>query len=261
VRKSYTDGKVLFNLVTTSDGLKQFDMQGFTDLLKNLFGERLAGLIHTVNDDTGDRVQPLEGAGKLVYGVDHITEVLHGIPFDIRMQSFFQTNPKCAELLYSKAIAYLKEKTGDGGTIFDLFCGTGTISQLVARDLPNARVVGVDIEPKAIEDARKAASNQRNVKFYAADVGKFLQEHSEYEGKIDAIVLDPPRAGIAPKSLVRVMRLGAPVIVYISCNPATLARDTKTLGEHGYQVEKLSLVDQFPHTAHVEAIALFTKKK
>jgi len=259
VRKSYTDQKVLFNLVTGSDHLDQFDMDGFTKFMENLFGQRLAGILHTINNDTGDRVQPLDGESQLIFGEDHITEVLHGISFKISMESFFQTNPHCAALLYSKAIEYLKETTESSGIILDLFCGTGTISQLVAREIPGAQVVGVDIETRAIADAKRAGSNQANVKFYAADVGKFLQEHPQYANKINAIVLDPPRAGIAPKSLIRVIQLNAPAIVYISCNPATLARDAKTLQENGYALQKFSLVDQFPHTAHVEAIAVFKK--
>lgn len=260
VRKSYADDALLFNLVTTEQGLDAFDMAGFIDLMKNLFGKRLAGIIHTVNNDTGDRVQPLSGASTCIYGKDYITEVLHGIPFDISMQSFFQTNPKCAERLYTKALEYLREGVGEAATVFDLFCGTGTISQLISRAFPAAEVVGVDIEAKAVADAKKAAADRENIRFYAADVGKFLPEHPEYIGRIDAVVLDPPRAGIAPKTLRRVIELGAPCIVYISCNPATLARDTATLRDAGYRLEKYSLVDQFPHTSHVEAVSLFKKR-
>ncbi len=259
VRKSYAQNKLLFSLVTTSHQLQSFNMDGFVQLLRKLFGERLAGLIHTINDETGDRTQPQEGSSTLVYGDDFITEVVHGIPFKIGMQSFFQTNPRCAELLYAKAISYLSELVREGGTVLDLFCGTGTISQLIAGTLKNAEVVGVDIEPSAIEDARRSAVKHSNVKFFAADAGKFLQEHPAYSGRISAIVLDPPRAGIAPKTLTRVMNLGAPTIVYISCNPATLARDAKTLEGSGYRLLKFSLVDQFPHTSHVEAVSLFSK--
>ncbi len=132
----------------------------------------------------------------------------------------------------------------------------------MARELPNAEVVGVEIETAAVADAKKAANTNgiENVKFFAADVNKFLFEHPEYEGKIDAIMLDPPRAGIAPKALKRTIQLGASIIVYISCNPATLARDTNTLNQEGYELVKFSLVDQFPHTSHVEAISLFRKR-
>ena len=260
VRKSYVHDQLLFDLVTTSAALERFDMDAFVSLLQSLFGKRMAGIIHTINDDTGDRVQPLSGNSRCVYGRDHITEVLHGISFDISMESFFQTNPGSAELLYSKGLAYLHEAAPEGGTFLDLFCGTGTIAQLMARAFPTAEVLGVDIEERAIADAHKAASGLDNVRFYAADVGKFLQQHPEYRGKIDAIMLDPPRAGIAPKALARTIDLGAPCIVYISCNPATLARDTEALQQSDYELRKFSLVDQFPHTAHVEAVSLFVKK-
>jgi len=123
------------------------------------------------------------------------------------------------------------------------------------------RIIGVDIVEEAIEDAKLNAERNgiKDVEFYAADVGKFLLQYPEFEGKIGTIVLDPPRAGIAPKTLRKVIRLGADRIVYISCNPATQARDTETLIKAGYQLEKLSFVDQFPHTSHIEAIAKFIK--
>lgn len=261
VRKSYAEDKVLFNLVTTSHNLSKFDMDGFVALLQSIMGERLAGIIHTINNDVGDRVQPLEGNSRLVTGKGYIKESILGLDFHIKMESFFQTNPKSAERLYTKAIEYMAGAVKSDGNIFDLFCGTGTISQLIKRSLPESNVVGVDIEKSAINDAKNAAllNDAPNIKFFAEDVGKFLMNHPEYEGKIDGIMLDPPRAGIAPKALKRTIDLKSPVIVYISCNPATLARDTETLTQNGYKLSKFSLVDQFPHTAHVEAIALFEK--
>ena len=142
----------------------------------------------------------------------------------------------------------------------DLFCGTGTIAQMLARHTGRS-IIGVDIVEQAIEDARKSANNNgtQNVEFHAADVGKFLLEFPEYKGRIESIVLDPPRAGISPKTLRKVIRLGAERLVYVSCNPATQARDIVTLREFGYELKRLKLVDQFPHTAHVEAIAVFEK--
>ena len=146
------------------------------------------------------------------------------------------------------------------GYVMDLFCGTGTIGQLLAR-ASNRKVIGVDIVEQAIVDARRSAQKNgiRNIEFHAADVGKFLLEYPEYAGKIDTIVLDPPRAGISPKTLRKVIRLRAKRMVYVSCNPATQARDIATLAEAGYALTKLTLVDQFPHTAHVEAVGVFEK--
>jgi 23S rRNA (uracil-5-)-methyltransferase RumA len=179
------------------------------------------------------------------------------------MKSFFQTNPKSAERLYEKVVEYVLEKqeTVDGKVVMDLFCGTGTIGQIVASRSHNAKIVGVDIVASSIADAKENAkrNNIEGVQFFTADVGKFLLEHPEYNRKIETIILDPSRAGIAPKTLRKVIRLGAKRMIYVSCNPATQARDTEQLIEAGYELKKISLVDQFPHTAHIETIALFER--
>ena len=113
----------------------------------------------------------------------------------------------------------------------------------------------------AIEDAKKNAKRNKieGLQFYAADVGKFINEHPEYNNKIRTIILDPARAGIAPKTLNKIININADRIVYVSCNPATQARDTQELMLNGYQIKKISLVDQFPHTAHIETVVLFEK--
>lgn len=264
VRKSLNMGKLLIDLVTTSDGIDRFDDAAFSSFVQELFGERLAGLIHSTNDDIGDRSRSSGGNGtsNLIYGDDHITEKIHGLDFRISMKSFFQTNPACAELLYQKVIDYAVEDNDlSDQVILDLFCGTGTIGQIIGKSTPSARVIGVDIVESAIADAKENAERNgiTNVEFYAADVRKFLKEYPEYVGKIGTIVIDPPRAGVAPKALTRIIELGADRIVYVSCNPATQARDTATLNEAGYEMKKFTLVDQFPHTGHIESVALFIK--
>jgi 23S rRNA (uracil-5-)-methyltransferase RumA len=206
----------------------------------------------------------------LVFGDEKVVEELLGLKFEISMESFFQTNPSCAELLYNKAMDYVFESSDvreqannlDGKAVMDLFCGTGTIGQILSTRTKNTEIIGVDIVPEAIEDAKRNAvrNNIENVKFFAADVGKFLKEFPQYAGNIATIVLDPPRAGIAPKTLQKVIDLQANRIVYISCNPSTQARDAATLIEQGYTFKKFSLVDQFPHTGHIEAVALFEKE-
>lgn len=262
VRKSFFQDQLLINLVTSSQGKEQFEVKAFADLLLKLLGKRLAGFQHTINDNVADRAKIENGEIYLVYGEDKVVEKLLDLEFEISMESFFQTNPKSAERLYNKALDYVFEENDiNGKVVMDLFCGTGTIGQILSRRAEDVSVIGVDIVEEAIEDAKKNArrNNIKGVKFYAADVGKFLLQYPEYEGKIGTIVLDPPRAGIAPKTLRKVMRLGAERIVYISCNPATQARDTDQLQQAGYQLEKLSLVDQFPHTSHIEAVAKFVK--
>ncbi|MEM6737808.1 MAG: methyltransferase domain-containing protein, partial [Bacteroidota bacterium] len=156
-----------------------------------------------------------------------------------------------------------RKETIDNTIVLDLFCGTGTIGQIVASKSENAQIVGVDIVESAIDDARENAARNgiQGVKFHAADVGKFLYEHPEYKGKIRTIILDPARAGIAPKTLKKIIDLDAERMVYVSCNPATQARDIEQLALAGYTLKKFSLVDQFPHTAHVECVALLELRK
>ena len=262
VRKSYQTNQLLIKLVTSDTNIEKFDFNAFTTFITTLLGDRLAGLLHTINNDIGDNAQSRLGNETVLFGSNVIQENLLGLNFEISMQSFFQTNPTCAELLYAKTIDYALENNAqiNNGVVMDLFCGTGTIGQIIASKT-QAKVIGVDIVEEAIENARENANknNIKNVEFYAADVNKFLYEYPEYQNKIDTIILDPPRAGISGKALKRVIELNAQHIVYVSCNPSTQARDMEDLFAAGYQLQKVSLVDQFPHTSHVEAIALFQK--
>ena len=267
VRKSFADDELLFNLVTTSENIENFDAEAFVELLKDILGKRLAGVWHTVNNDVGDAAKQPADAAKLLFGKAKIREKILGLDFDISMQSFFQTNPASAELLYAKAISYVKEAlkitaSGHEMAAMDLFCGTGTIAQLLSTIPEIKNIVGVDIVEEAIADAKEnaALNNIENIDFYAADAGKFLFQYPQYKDKIGVIVLDPPRAGISPKTLQKVINLGAAAIVYVSCNPSTQARDSIELRKAGYSLEKLSFVDQFPHTSHIESVAMFVKK-
>ncbi|MEN9699120.1 MAG: hypothetical protein RLZZ301_318 [Bacteroidota bacterium] len=262
VRKSFHTDQLLVNLVTSGEGLESFDAMAFAHFLQALHPGRIAGLWHTINDNVADRAKIENGQSTLLVGKPVIEEKLSGLQFQISMESFFQTNPACAELLYSKALDYLFETPFETGDVaMDLFCGTGTIGQLMAQRAPEIQIIGVDIVEKAIEDAKSNAAKNgiHSISFYAADVGKFLKEYPMYQGKIKRIMLDPPRAGIAPKTLQKVIDLGAEELVYISCNPSTQARDANTLAQAGYVLANYCLVDQFPHTGHIESIAKFKK--
>jgi 23S rRNA (uracil-5-)-methyltransferase RumA len=263
VRKSFHQDQILINLVTSSQGIENFDANAVKDFILGMLGKRLAGFQHTINDNVADRAKIENGNSKLLYGEPKIVEKIAGLEFEISMESFFQTNPVCAEHLYAKAMDYAFENNNSNKWMMDLFCGTGTIAQLMMQRQPKAKIIGVDIVQEAIRDAKLNAKRNgiSTIDFHAADVGKFLREFPEYNGKIGTIMLDPPRAGIAPKSLRRVIELDADRIVYISCNPSTQARDAQTLIEAGYEMKKMTLVDQFPHTSHVEAVAWFQKKK
>lgn len=262
VRKSFSEDKLLIGLTTTSKNIDAFDSKAFHDFLKKIVGKRLSGFVHIINNQEGD-FNKLHQDSYFEGGANYISENILGLDFDIYLQSFFQTNPKCAEKLYSKVIDYAKNvELNNDDIIMDLFCGTGTIAQLLAKANPNKQIVGVDIVEEAIENAKTNAikNNTPNTKFYADDVGKFLLNHPEYTDKIGLIILDPPRGGIAPKTLRKVMRLNAKNIVYVSCNPATQARDLVALKEEGYELQKFSLADQFPHTSHIETVALLKKQ-
>lgn len=263
VKKSFHENALLINFVSTSEQLDKFDAKEFTTFMQSLLGNKLSGLLHTINDDIGDRPNTSDGERTLLFGKEELIEEICGLKFRISLESFFQTNPASAERLYQKAMDYVFEVApGSKPVVLDLFSGTGTITQLLAQRNKEKEIVGVELIPQAVEDARENArmNGFDDLKFFAADVGKFLLEHPEYTDRIDTVVMDPPRAGIAPKTLRKVMRLNAERIVYISCNPATQARDMIALSEFGYQLEKYSLVDQFPHTAHIESVALFVKK-
>ena len=262
VRKSFAQNKLLINLVTSDQGLKKFKPNEFSNFLQDVLGNRLAGFIHTVNIDVADRAKLENGSSQLIYGKEVIIENILKLDFEISMESFFQTNPASAEKLYKKVIEYCHyENSIDNQVLMDLFCGTGTIGQLIANGIPSANVIGVDIVKSSIDNAKKNAIDNKlsNIKFFAEDAGKFILNHPEYINKIGTIILDPPRAGIAPKTLRKVMQLEAKRIVYVSCNPSTQARDAKELTESGYRLLKFSLIDQFPHTGHIESIMLFEK--
>lgn len=263
VRKSFHNDQLLFNFVTSSEDVELFDADKLVAFMREKLGNRLAGIQHTINDNVADRAKIENGEWTLLFGKQVIVERLLGLDFEISMESFFQTNPKSAERLYSKALDYVfEEDLQSNDVVMDLFCGTGTIGQILTSRKSDVRIVGVDIVEEAIEDAKKNAARNgiEGIEFYAADVGKFLREFPNFIGKIKTIILDPPRAGIAPKTLQKVIALGAENIVYISCNPSTQARDTDTLLKEGYELQKLSLVDQFPHTGHIEAIAKYKRK-
>jgi len=265
VRKTFHDQKLLINLVTSSSELQHFDAAAFTALLQQILGERLGGVLHTINDDRSDRPKAHEGEQRLLYGQSSLEELILGLRFKISPQSFFQTNPRAAERLYAQALAYATEEMEHSRPlILDLFSGTGTLTQLLAQKAGDGqKVIGVEIVPEAVQDAlANAAINglAEQVSFFTGDVGAFLLEHPEYAEQIETVVLDPPRAGISPKTLRKIMRLSAQRIVYISCNPATQARDMAVMAEWGYRLEKFSLVDQFPHTAHLESVALFIRE-
>ena len=229
------------------------DTAGWLEKLQALtLHGRIAGVLLTVNDGLADVVQSDET--HLLYGQDYIYEEILGLKFRITPFSFFQTNSLGAEVLYEKAREYVGNI--DDQVVFDLYSGTGTIAQMLA---PVAKkVVGVEIVEEAVESARDNAvlNHLDNCEFIAGDVMKVLDGLTELP---DMIVLDPPRDGIHPKALNKIIRYGVKHLVYISCKPTSLARDLVTLQAEGYRVEKVCCVDMFPGTVNVETVVLLSK--
>ena len=251
LRRGDRTGEILVNLVTTTQ--EEHDMSPLKEALLNLELEgKIVGFLHILNDSLSDVVQSDET--RIIYGQDYFYEKLLNLEFKITPFSFFQPNSRGAEVLYSTVRDYIGDI--NDMTVFDLFSGTGTIAQVLA---PVAKqVIGVEIIEEAVEAAKENAAHNglSNCKFIAGDVFKVLDEIEE---KPDVIVLDPPRDGIHPKALPKILDYGVDKIVYISCKVTSLARDLEMIQARGYEVVKSVAVDQFCQTVHVETICLLSK--
>ena len=286
VRKAVKTGEILVDLVTSSDArfllgeVKESDavaydaeapmmsedmrtkeavlLQGWSKHLESLtFEGKLTGVLHTRNDRTADVVED-QGTTTL-YGQDYFYEELLGLRFRITPFSFFQTNSLGAEKLYEAARDFITAEDADileGKTVYDLYSGTGTIAQILA---PVAgHVIGVEIVSEAVEAAKKNAAENglTNCEFIAGDVLKVIDDIEE---KPDYIVLDPPRDGIHPKALGKIIAYGVESMIYISCKPTSLARDLEVLQASGYEVKRICCCDMFAGTPHVETVVLLSK--
>ena len=260
VRKAVKTEEILIDLVTTTQtefcgGEETTQLTELSALLQSLdLKGKIAGILHTQNDRLADVVQ--NDHTDILFGQDYFFEELLGLKFRISPFSFFQTNSLGAEVLYDTARSYVGE-TKDK-TIFDLYSGTGTIAQMLA---PVAKhVIGIEIVEEAVEAAKENAklNGLDNCTFIAGDVLKAIDLVEE---KPDFIVLDPPRDGIHPKALEKIIHFGVEQMVYISCKPTSLARDLEILQVHGYMPEKVCCVDMFPGTVHVETVCLLGKRK
>ncbi len=284
VRKAVKTGEILVDLVTTTQleymqagneqhAKEQALLNEWKEaLLAKEYAGKMTGILHTRNDSLADVV--VNDGTDILYGQDYFFEELLGLRFKITPFSFFQTNSLGAEVLYETAREFigdalekmpenvsdsacnLTDTKNDGKVVFDLYSGTGTIAQMLS---PVAKkVIGVEIIEEAVEAAKINAelNNLHNCEFIAGDVLKVIDNIEE---KPDYIVLDPPRDGIHPKALEKIIRYGVPQMVYISCKPTSLARDLEVLQARGYKVEKVCCVDMFPNTVHVETVCLLTQ--
>lgn len=254
VRKGAATGEILVNLVTSSE--VPFSAEEYKEMLLKLPLEgEICGILHTINDGFADAVQSDEA--HLLYGREYFVEKLFDLEFKVSVYSFFQTNSAGAEKLYS----IVKEFAGDveNKMVFDLYCGTGTIGQIMA-EAGSKKVIGIELIEEAVVAANENAKRNglENCTFIAGDVLKMVDE---LEDKPDLIIVDPPRDGIHPKAIGKIIDFGAPEIVYVSCKPTSLARDLEVFQQAGYQVERVKLMDMFPRTVHVETVVLLSHKK
>ena len=265
VRKAAKTGEILVDLVTTTqtDGLgaetESILLDGWVKALcEETYDGVLKGILHTKNDSVADTIKN-EGTD-ILFGQDFFYEELLDLKFKITPFSFFQTNSLGAEVLYQTAREFIGDALDDEAsqTVFDLYSGTGTIAQILS---PVAKkVIGVEIVEEAVVAAREnaALNGLTNCEFIAGDVLKVIDTIEE---KPDYIVLDPPRDGIHPKALEKIIRYNVPQMVYISCKPTSLARDLEVLQARGYKVKKVQCVDMFPATGNVETVVLLSHKK
>lgn len=252
VRKASNTGELMVNLVTTTQ--IDFDLSGYTELLKSqTYKGKLVSVLHTENNSFSDAVVPEKV--NILYGRDYIIEELLDLKFKISPFSFFQTNSRGAESLYSIVRDFMGN--GDNKVVFDLYCGTGTIGQIAAHNAK--KVIGLELIEEAVEAAKENAklNGLDNCEFIAGDVAETIKQ---VKVKPDIIILDPPRSGVSPKALDYVIKFNAKEIIYVSCNPKTMVDNLETLLVAGYKVEKSKVKDMFPNTPHAETVVRLIKK-
>ena len=253
IRRGVRTGEILINIVTTSE--EGFDEAGFTEMISALPLENtVVGILRTINDRPADAVYCDEL--RILKGRDYYNEEIMGLKFRVNAFAFFQTNVDAVENLYSYALGLIDDF--ENKKAFDLYCGTGTISQVLARKA--SEVIGVDIVEEAIEGAKSAAALNgiANCRFIAGDCFKVLES---IDDKPEVIVVDPPRVGMSTDAMDKIISYGVDQIVYISCNPKSLAENLYYMQYYGYEVVSVKPFDNFPGTKHVECVVLMSKVK
>ncbi len=255
VRKGKFTNEILIGISTSCES---FDKEDFVSFLLSLnLNAKIVGILHLKNNSVADVVKQGED-DEILYGKDYYNEKILGLNFKISFFSFFQTNSACTEVLYTKVkeiVNTLKPKKA-----LDLFCGTGTISQVLSNEVKE--LIGIEIIEDAVIMANENAktNNINNCSYIAGDVFKVLKDKSNSNFNSDLIIVDPPRSGISKKALEKIIALDVKNILYVSCNPRTLAIDYEILNEAGYEIQNIELVDMYPHTKHVESVVLMTRK-
>lgn len=254
VKTGFKSGEVMVVLVT---GTLQFpSKRSFVNALVGKHPE-ITTIVQNVNNKFTSMV--LGDKSEVLYGDGKITEELCEMKFRISPKAFYQINPIQTEVLYNKALEYADFKGTE--KIIDAYCGTGTIGIIASKNVKS--VIGVEINKDAVKDAVENAklNGVENIKFIAADAGSFLVDLAKSGEKIDAVIMDPARAGSDIPFLSSLVKLSPKKVVYVSCNPETLARDVLYLSKNGYKVKRIQPVDMFPHTAHVETVVLLSQRR
>ena len=253
VRKGIRTDEVLINIVTSSQG--DFDEEEYVKLIKSLkLDGHLVGVLRTINDNLADAVNCDEL--KILNGRDYYYEKIMGLVFKVSAFSFFQTNIEAVEKLYEDAINLIPDFKNK--IVYDLYCGTGTISQVLAKEAK--KVYGIEISEDAIKSAKENALSNglNNCEFIAGDV---LKKLDEVEERPEVIVVDPPRVGMHPKVVDKLVKYNMDEIIYISCNPKTLFINLKQFDDYGYKPTYLKAYDNFPKTKHIEVVTLLVKAR
>lgn len=262
LRESKRTGQLLIDLVTSSDteslpGEEDVLLKEWSGIIRGQsYTGSIAGILHTRNDRPADVVE--DQGTEILYGSPEFEEELLGLNFKITPFSFFQTNSLGAEKLYGMVREWITEGGRSYNTVFDLYSGTGTIAQIIA---PIAKsVIGVEIVKEAVEAARENAriNGLDNCRFIAGDVTKVIDD---IEKMPDYIILDPPRSGVHPKALPKILSYGVENIIYISCKPQNLVSDLPVFLDKGYKVERIACIDMFPRTKNVETVCLLSNRK
>ena len=251
VRRGIRTGELLVNVVTSSeDG---FDENAFVEMIRDLpLENQVVVILRTINDRLADAVYCDEL--RVLWGRDYYNEEILGLKFKVSAFSFFQTNVDAVERLYSYAVSLIDDF--ENKEVFDLYCGTGTITQVLARKAKE--VIGIELVEEAVEAAKAnaALNGLDNCRFLAGDVFEVLDSLSD---KPEVIVVDPPRVGISSNALEKIIGYGVKQIVYISCNPKSLADNLYYMQYYGYEIKSVKPFDNFPGTKHVETVVLMSK--
>lgn len=253
IRRAEVTGEIMFTAVINGEFLPF--AKELTEKLKVLCGENLKSVQININKENTNVI--LGNECKVIYGEAYITDVLCGVKVRLSPLSFYQVNRKMAERLYQKAAEYAQPKNK---TVLDLYCGAGTIGLSMAKIAKN--IIGVEIVPEAIEDAKfNAELNEiKNTRFICADAAKAAEQLAKEGIQADVVIVDPPRKGCTPELIDTISSKFSPErVVYVSCDPATLARDIKIFTEQGYELKEYTPADLFPRTAHVETVALLCR--